>query len=513
MPINDSWDEGYTSDEVYTYGYYHQLNPIQFKLNFLAHNLAFPKIKTACELGFGQGVSINMHAVSSDVQWYGNDFFPDQVTFAQNFASKSKTNIHLYDDSFEEFLKRDDLPQFDYIAIHGIWSWITDENKEHIVEFVRKKLATGGILYISYNTLPGFCKAMQLREMLSQFNVNCQAQNISSKDKVDRSLNFVEDLFKLSPDVCAHNAKIFETINDLKTQDHNYLAHEYLNQNWDPMYFHEFAKYIEKAKVSYVCGANIIDSMDLVNFSEQNKELFKTINNPILIETAKDFIENRQFRCDIWVKGKVSLSETDKKEALNDLSFILIGNLDEINKEHKGNSASVDLSKILEPMLLILKDKKVHTFSELLKATTSHKFNYNDTLLAIESLVSQNVLFVTHKVSNDVAKRAKKLNDFILSSQFMNSKIVTLACPLIGGALNFNLLTQLYFLAYKKYGAKITPDNIIEFINTKLSIKDLTLSKKGVPLDKNADKESIIRDEASKFRENLPLYRTLEMIE
>lgn len=354
---------------------------------------------------------------------------------------------------------------------------------------------------------------MQLREMLSQFNVNCQAQNIPSKDKIDRGLNFIEDLFKLSPDVCAHNPKIFETIKDLKTQDHNYLNHEYLNQVWDPMYFHEFAKYIEKAKVSYVCNANIVDSMDLVNYSEQNKALFNTINNPILIETAKDFIENRQFRCDIWVKGKVSLSESEKKEVLNNLSFILIGNLDEINHEHKGNTASVDLSKIFGGILPILKDKKVHTFSELLKATKALNFNYNDTLLAIESLVSQNVLFVTHEVSKDVAKRAKKLNDFILSSQFMNSKIVTLACPLIGGALNFNLLTQLYFLAYKKHGSKLTVDNIIDYINSKLSIKNLTLSKKGIPLDENADKESIIREEAFKFVENLPLYRTLEMID
>jgi len=44
------------------------------------------------------------------------------------------------------------LPDFDYIGLHGIWSWISDENRQVIVDFIRKKLKVGGVLYISYNT-------------------------------------------------------------------------------------------------------------------------------------------------------------------------------------------------------------------------------------------------------------------------------------------------------------------------------------------------------------------------
>jgi len=28
-----------------------------------------------------------------------------------------------------EFVARDDLPEFDVIALHGIWSWISAENR------------------------------------------------------------------------------------------------------------------------------------------------------------------------------------------------------------------------------------------------------------------------------------------------------------------------------------------------------------------------------------------------
>lgn len=53
----------------------------------------------------------------------------------------------VHDDAFEDFVKRPDLPEFDFIGIHGIWSWISDEARQAMVDFVRKKLSVGGVLY------------------------------------------------------------------------------------------------------------------------------------------------------------------------------------------------------------------------------------------------------------------------------------------------------------------------------------------------------------------------------
>jgi len=33
-----------------------------------------------------------------------------------------------------------DLPDFDFIGMHGIWSWISEEDRALIVEFIRRKL-------------------------------------------------------------------------------------------------------------------------------------------------------------------------------------------------------------------------------------------------------------------------------------------------------------------------------------------------------------------------------------
>lgn len=39
------------------------------------------------------------------------------------------------------------LPEFDYLCLHGIWSWNSETNGVIIVDFIRRKLKVGGLLY------------------------------------------------------------------------------------------------------------------------------------------------------------------------------------------------------------------------------------------------------------------------------------------------------------------------------------------------------------------------------
>ena len=59
-----SWTAGYVADIGYTYGYYTELNPVRVSLAFLNAGLVPPQVGTACELGFGQGMSANIHAAA-----------------------------------------------------------------------------------------------------------------------------------------------------------------------------------------------------------------------------------------------------------------------------------------------------------------------------------------------------------------------------------------------------------------------------------------------------------------
>ena len=81
------WTSGYVTDIGYTFGYYAELDPVRVKLAFLNAGLVCPEFGTACELGFGQGVSANIHAAASVTHWHGTDFNPAQAGFAQELSA------------------------------------------------------------------------------------------------------------------------------------------------------------------------------------------------------------------------------------------------------------------------------------------------------------------------------------------------------------------------------------------------------------------------------------------
>ena len=79
------WTAGYIAD----FGYYQESNPIRVRLAFLNADLVSPEQGTHCELGFGQGVSANIHAAAAPLGWFATDFNPSQAGWAAMGVSGS----------------------------------------------------------------------------------------------------------------------------------------------------------------------------------------------------------------------------------------------------------------------------------------------------------------------------------------------------------------------------------------------------------------------------------------
>ena len=140
--MSDVWNEGYFTDVGYTYGYYREVSPAfqRFCLLIKGFDIPEPSRGTHCELGFGQGVSFNIHAASNPGHFVGTDFNPSHAAHASALSGKAGTDALILDDSFEQMLQRKDMPQFDSISLHGIWTWVSRENHKAITEFARASL-------------------------------------------------------------------------------------------------------------------------------------------------------------------------------------------------------------------------------------------------------------------------------------------------------------------------------------------------------------------------------------
>ncbi len=193
------WTHGYVRDIDYIHGYCRELAPSLLALACASRGLAVQHGERPLrylELGFGQGVSLNVHAAACPGEFWGTDFNPAHVVNARELSSGAGSGARLFDDSFHELLERAELPEFDIIAMHGTWSWISSENRRVVVETVRRKLAPGGLFYVSYNCLPGSTPELPLRQLL-KLHVDLASPTVQAVPaKIDAALAFAQSLLE-----------------------------------------------------------------------------------------------------------------------------------------------------------------------------------------------------------------------------------------------------------------------------------------------------------------------------
>lgn len=506
------WTSGYVADIGYTYGYYGELNPLKVKLAFLNAGLVCPDIGTACELGFGQGISTNFHAAGSLVNWYGTDFNPSQAGFAAELANKANSGAQLFDDSFEEFLQRD-IPEFDYIGLHGIWSWISDENRKLIVEFVKKKLKVGGVLYISYNTLPGLGSFAPMRHLMTLHAQVLGSDGAGIVQRINGAIEFTEKLLKVDPAYLRVNPQITERFEHLKKQNRQYLAHEYFNEDWEPMHFAEVSKWLAPAKIEYACSASTLDSVAGVHLTNDQREFLNEIRDTTFRESTRDFLVSQQFRKDYWVKGARRLNQIAVMESARTVRFLLLTQASRIKLTVKTNMGEVQLAeKIYQPLIDLMADFRIRTFEEIEKQLTPQGINLRQVFEALLVLVSLGhcSLAQDEAVATKCAKSTRALNQHLLMLARFSGDISFLASPVTGGGHMIPRFQQLFLLA-KSIGLK-TSAQWAEFTWSMLKAQGQSLLKQGQPLTTEAENLAELTRQAEEFeKDQLPILKALQI--
>ncbi|AMC35793.1 class I SAM-dependent methyltransferase [Janthinobacterium sp. B9-8] len=502
------WTAGYIADIGYTFGYYSELNPLRVKLAFLSAGLAYPEMGNACELGFGQGMSANLHAAASVTQWHGTDFNPSQAGFAQELAGISGGGAKLFDEAFADFATRSDLPEFDYIGLHGIWSWISDENRGVIVEFIRRKLKVGGVLYISYNTQPGWASFAPIRHLMTEHAEIIGAEGNGIVSRINGALDFTEKLFATQPMYARANPQIAERIQKIKEQNRHYLAHEYFNRDWLPMHFATMAEWLEPAKLSFACSAHYMDHIDAINLSSEQQQFLAAIPDAMFRETTRDFMVNQQFRRDYWVRGPRKLSKLAQAEQARQLRVLLVQHRADVSLKVTGNLGEATMQDhVYAPILNTIADHQIISLGQIEQATG----------LALSQILQAALVLIgggsVVAVQDDahIAKAKKsceKLNYYLCNQARGSHDISHLASPVSGGGISIGRFQQLFLLARSQ--GKKHPAEWAQFAWQILAMQNQTLVKEGQALETEEDNLAELNRQAQTFSEKqLNIFKAL----
>jgi len=187
-----------------------------------------------------------------------------------------------------------DFGQFDYIIVHGVFSWVPPVVRDAILRVCRENLAPDGIAYVSYNTYPGWKASDVVRDamILNSFGAETpQDRLVRAKDMLSMLENGLSNTNPL-------RSALQHASRQLRRHSDYYLVHEYLEAVNSPCYFLEFAAAAQQAGLAYLTDAEPQSCM-ASNFGDN----VAVMHNALAADASRemreqylDFAVGRQFR-------------------------------------------------------------------------------------------------------------------------------------------------------------------------------------------------------------------------
>lgn len=307
------------------------------------------------ELGSSFGGNIITQALyNPEAEFVGVDLTAEQVKKGNEVIEKiGLKNIKLIEKNILDI--NEDFGKFDYIIVHGVFSWVPDIVKEKIIKICNENLTEEGIAYISYNTYPGWKEADKIREMM--LYANKYFPEVSQGDKVQRGkafISIVAEQMKIYTDVAEKKGDFIKQIEGILNMQDYYVGHEQLENINDPMYLHEFVDMLRKENLQYISDVGLrLSIASVYNDSTIEKLQQLSQGDPVIKEQCLDYILDTKFRRALICKNsqaeKLNFSETFPNDILDSFLLTFKYTKEEIETLNEENVKAIMLHLIETP--------------------------------------------------------------------------------------------------------------------------------------------------------------------
>ncbi len=255
--------------------------------------------------------------------FWGVDFNAESIFYAKEKAKElGLKNVNFLNVSFEELIKDKSLPEFDFISMAGLYTWITPQAKEAVKEFVREKLKKGGILYLEFYAIPGGIN----NAVFWKFIRELVPEDLPDSQRGDIALELFEIFLNRPTRYLIDHQKTRGAVqNYLKNKDElkKHLIHNVLPKNAFPMFFFEVYDDFRETGVKFAGRTELaLNDPEISLFPSHLPTYVKFKKEPRLRETVVDFILNLGEHHDVWVKGE-EVSPQEAAKYINENFFLI----------------------------------------------------------------------------------------------------------------------------------------------------------------------------------------------
>lgn len=320
--IKNSYD-----DLMYESGAFSQtaINNLEARARLMGLQPAPAANAKVLELGCSMGGNIITQALYyPDAEFTGIDLSGRQV--AQGNAIIEKMGLENVRLEEKDILTIDEsFGKFDYIIVHGIWSWVPDAVKDKIFSICRNNLTEHGIAYISYNVYPGWKRQEQLREIMYFAGRDVLEEPLEARTR--KGLDALKALAEiLENDKGLGGSGKLPAIQKILNQNTYYVAHEYMEIFNDPIYVNGFIEWANRHRLAYIGDTDL--HVSFVSWmAEHTRERILSLagGDYIAKEFYSDILSDRQFRrsllCREEVGDTVRRDESVTVEVIESLNF------------------------------------------------------------------------------------------------------------------------------------------------------------------------------------------------
>ena len=245
---------------------------------------------------------------------------------------------------------------FDFIVCHGVYSWVPAAVQDKILTIMRDHLRPDGVGYVSYNVYPGW----HLREMVRHMMRYHVRDLVDPGTRVGQAKALLAFLGDNASDVQGpYGASLRKELALLQALPDDYLYHEHLEDENQPLYFHQFAERLQAHQLQYV-GETDLQTMVSGGLTATASDTLERIAPDLFThEQYMDFVRNRQFRATVICHEGVRLRRDVEPSMAEPLSFEFCG--------HHGEGP-VDLAPGQDHLFIGPGDIEMRTSSPVTKA-------------------------------------------------------------------------------------------------------------------------------------------------
>jgi hypothetical protein len=279
------------------------------------------------ELGSSCGGNIIPQALYNPTTTFtGIDLSPTQVKHGNELIeSMGLKNITLLEKDIMDI--DDSFGTFDYIIVHGIWSWVPDVVKDKILSICNRNLSDRGVAYVSYNTYPGWKRLEQLRDIMLYSEKHAANDSLQERTVYTKNvLKLIAETMKLDERSTKISDYKIKNINRVLQSNDYYVGHEYLEAINDPVYVSEFIERAQEQGCAYIGDETL--NRSFITWLDSNVENnIRTLARDSYIDKEQyyDYVYDTQFRMALLTKcsneDKISHDERVEKKVLDTLYF------------------------------------------------------------------------------------------------------------------------------------------------------------------------------------------------